>query len=84
MKAFLRSKEKILDYLFFDIEASEGRSMCSFGYVLTDENFNVLEKEDILINPEARFCTQARSKKKREGPDTLLVFRGKNAGPFFY
>ena len=55
-----------MDYLFFDIEASEGRSMCSFGYVLTDENFNVLEKEDILINPEARFCTQARSKKKRE------------------
>ena len=53
-------------YLFFDIEASEGRSMCSFGYVLTDERFRILEKEDILINPEARFCTQAYSKKNRE------------------
>ena len=55
-----------MNYLFFDIEASEGRSMCSFGYVLCDDRFNVLEKEDILINPEARFCTQAWSQKKRE------------------
>ena len=55
-----------MQYLFFDIEASEGRSMCSFGYVLTDSSFNVIAKEDILINPEARFCTQAWNKKKRE------------------
>lgn len=53
-------------YLFFDIEASEGRSMCSFGYVLADEDFRILKKEDILINPEAGFCTRAWSKKKRE------------------
>lgn len=64
-----------MKYLFFDIEASEGRSMCSFGYVLTDEAFNVLEKEDILINPEARFCTQAWSKKKRdEGKGITLAY----------
>ena len=55
-----------MEYLFFDIEASEGRSMCSFGYVLTDERFNILDKEDILMNPEARFCTQAYSRKNRE------------------
>lgn len=55
-----------MDYLFFDIEASEGKSICSFGYVLTDENFNILEKKDVLINPEAPFCTQARSKKKQQ------------------
>jgi|GEM_PF-334486 len=29
--------------------------MCSFGYVLTDSNFAILKKEDILINPEAPF-----------------------------
>lgn len=40
-------------YLFFDIECSEGKSMCSFGYVLTDEKFRILEKDDILMNPEA-------------------------------
>ena len=62
----LQKNGESLRYLFFDIEASEGRSMCSFGYVLTDENFCILKKEDILINPEAQFCTQARSKKKRE------------------
>ncbi len=55
-----------MQYLFFDIEASEGRSICSFGYVLTDETFRVIAKEDVLINPEARFCTQAWNKKKRE------------------
>ena len=35
-------------YLFFDIECSEGRSICSFGYVLTDCVFNIIEKKDIL------------------------------------
>lgn len=29
--------------------------MCAFGYVVTDENFNVLEKEDILLNPRGKF-----------------------------
>ncbi len=53
-------------YLFFDIECSDGRHICSFGYVLTDVNFSVIEKKDILINPEAIFHTGAWSKAKRE------------------
>ena len=53
-------------YLFFDIECSEGKSMCSFGYVLTDEKFRILEKDDILMNPEAIFHTGAWGKKNRE------------------
>lgn len=53
-------------YLFFDIECSDGTHMCSFGYVLTDENFNVVKKEDILMNPEAVFHTGAWGKKNRE------------------
>lgn len=50
----------------FDIECSEGKSMCSFGYVLTDEKFRILEKDDILMNPEAIFHTGAWGKKNRE------------------
>ena len=42
-------------YLFFDIECSDGTHICTFGYVLTDSNFNVLDKQDLLINPEAPF-----------------------------
>jgi DNA polymerase III epsilon subunit-like protein len=40
-------------YLFFDIESIDRKSRytCTFGYVLIDENFEILEKEDILINP---------------------------------
>lgn len=40
-------------YLFFDIESIDRKSrfICTFGYVLIDENFNILESDDILINP---------------------------------
>ena len=55
-----------MKYLFFDIECSDGKHICSFGYVLTDCNFVVCKKEDILINPEAIFHTGAWSKSKRE------------------
>lgn len=46
-------------YLFFDIESSncyggEGH-ICSFGYVICDSNFNILEMEDIVMNPKAEF-----------------------------
>ncbi len=48
-----------MNLLFFDIEcASVSRTMakiCAFGYVLCDENFIVLEKRDILINPRGGF-----------------------------
>lgn len=42
-------------YLFFDIECCDGRNICEFGYVITDADFTILEKNDILINPNARF-----------------------------
>ncbi|MDY0278235.1 MAG: hypothetical protein RBQ97_09155 [Acholeplasma sp.] len=46
-------------YLFFDIECANSLNnvckMCSFGYLITDENFNVIEKEDIVIDPEDTF-----------------------------
>lgn len=48
-----------MSFLFFDIESAgffESQShICSFGYVICDENFNVLHKEDIVMNPESKF-----------------------------
>lgn len=42
-------------YLFFDTECANcfgGKGkICEFGYVLTDENFRILKKEEITINP---------------------------------
>ena len=42
-------------YLFFDIECSNGYNICSFGYCLVSENLRVVEKKDIVINPESKF-----------------------------
>ena len=48
-----------MKYLFFDIECAgvfkNVAKICAFGYCLTDEKFNILEKEDILINPQGGF-----------------------------
>ncbi len=48
-----------MKYLFFDIECSvvskKAAKICAFGYCLTDEKFNILQKEDILINPQGGF-----------------------------
>ncbi len=46
-------------YVFFDIECAcvykHDAKICAFGYVVTDENWNVLEREDILVNPKGKF-----------------------------
>lgn len=43
-----------MKYLFFDVECgncyNKTGKICSFGYVLTDDKFNVIKKDDILIN----------------------------------
>jgi DNA polymerase III epsilon subunit-like protein len=48
-----------MKYLFFDIECAgvskNAAKICAFGYCLTDEKFNILQKEDILINPQSSF-----------------------------
>ena len=45
--------------LFFDIECASvfnnTAKICAFGYCLTDETFRILEKEDILVNPQGGF-----------------------------
>ena len=48
-----------MKYLFFDIECagvSKNKArICAFGYCLTDEKFQILEKQDLLINPQSKF-----------------------------
>ncbi|MBQ3041044.1 MAG: hypothetical protein IJD42_05535 [Clostridia bacterium] len=48
-----------MNYIFFDIECAncfQGQGkICSFGYVITDEEFNIIEKRDIVINPRSKF-----------------------------
>ena len=58
-----------MNYLFFDIECADGsKAICEYGYVLTDEKFNVLKKINILIDPECRFNLTGR-----EGQDDLIL-----------
>ena len=44
-----------MKYLFFDIECCDGVHMCSFGYVIINNNFEILDKKDLVMNPEAKF-----------------------------
>ena len=47
-----------MKYLCFDIESCDGGrggSLCSFGYCIADENFNIIESDDILVNPKKAF-----------------------------
>lgn len=58
-----------MKYLFFDIECAncfngQGK-ICSLGYVLADNNFNIIEQKDILINPDSKF--HLRNKSSGEG-----------------
>ena len=57
-------------YLFFDIECCNGRDICEFGYVITDTNFNILEKDDYTINPEKIFNLIGRPNRK----DLILYY----------
>lgn len=51
-------------YVFFDIECAcvykKVAKICAFGYVVTDEDFCVLEREDILMNPRGKFHLTGR------------------------
>lgn len=59
-----------MDYLFFDIECADGHRICSFGYVLVDERFCILQKEDRLVNPHCPF----RLGRYSEGPSIELAY----------
>lgn len=47
-----------MKYLAFDIEAANGyqlSSICSVGVVIADEQFNVISRENIWINPKTKY-----------------------------
>lgn len=48
-----------MNLVFFDIECASvtkyTAKICAFGYVICDENFNIIKKEDILVNPKGSF-----------------------------
>ena len=55
-----------MNYLFFDVECANcfdgvGK-ICEFGYVLTDENLNVIKQGIHLINPDAEFDWYVKNK----------------------
>ncbi len=62
LKDIEHKKESKMNYLFFDTECAARINgvprICSFGYVLCDEEYNILEKNDILINPRCDFDTE--------------------------
>lgn len=45
--------------VFFDCECANCKGgigkICSLGYVVCDDDFNVIQKEDIVMNPESEF-----------------------------
>ena len=53
-----------MKYLIFDIECCDGKHICEFGYVLADEQFNVIEQKEILINPNMPFNLTGRPHQK--------------------
>lgn len=51
-----------MKFLFFDIECAccykKGRGViCEFGYVLTDDQFNIIDRDTLLVAPETEFHT---------------------------
>ena len=61
-----------MKYLFLDIECADGgkATICSVGYVLANEDFKILRREDIVINPQGRFNLVGRAGR----PDIQLAY----------
>ena len=59
-----------MKYLSFDIECCNGYDICEFGYVIFDENFRILKKDYLLINPKRKFKLRGRE----DNDDIVLAF----------
>lgn len=77
-----------MEYVFFDIECAcvykNVEKICVFGYVVCDENFNILKKEDILINPNGKFHLTDRGGEGIVLPYDYDEFRKYPPFPHFY
>ena len=64
--------------LFFDIESATGNvgGICEFGYVLTNEKFEILEERNILINPKCEFSWRVLKKVLKRDKRVYEVQKG--------
>ena len=62
-----------MKFLSFDIECCDGNHICEFGYVCFDNDFNLLKKECIPINPARPF----RLSRYGEAPEVSLFYSEK-------
>ncbi len=72
LKKDMKEGKTKMKYVFFDIECSNGGigAICSFGYVITDESFNVIIQRDIVMNPPGKFKLTGRVGR----PDVMLAY----------
>lgn len=64
-------------YLAFDIECCDGKHICEFGYVITDEKFNIIKKS---VSPQIlwkKLCWMI-SEKWRKGLFSTKILYEKN------
>lgn len=78
-----------MNLLFFDIECASvyktSAKICAFGYVLCDSEFNIIRKEDILINPKGKFhLTDGRGERGLVLPYKYDEFKKHPAFPQVY
>lgn len=78
-----------MNLVFFDIECASVHKtiakICAFGYVLCDEQFNIIEKRDILINPKGGFhLTDRRGEHGLELPYDYGEFKKQPPFPAAY
>ncbi len=80
-----------MNYLFFDIECANcdygNGKICSFGYVITNDSFEITETQDIIINPKAPFHLRSYGANAKESitlayPES--VFRSAEPFPAHY
>lgn len=80
---FVTSREK-MKYLAFDIEAANGYKMysiCSIGVVIADENFNILQRTNVWINPKTSY--NLNGTRKNVGIDLHLDKKLLDSSPDF-
>jgi len=65
-----------MKYLFFDTESSNCingvHKICEFGYILTDEKFTVISRDDYLINPTKKRDCRFRLTGRKNQVDCIL------------
>ena len=73
-----------MNYLAFDIEAANGyklSSICSIGVVIADEQFNIISRENIWINPKTKY--NLNGTRKNVGIDLHLDKKLLDSSPTF-